>query len=105
VVASDFFTGGSRFFSLGPAIRWPIFNAGRIRQNLKDQNLRQEQALLAYEQAVLIAIEAGECARRLPQAQLRLHKLTEAEKAQQRAVMLARGGDWEEDLARKHALR
>ncbi|MFH0352161.1 MAG: TolC family protein, partial [Chromatiales bacterium] len=86
VAASDFFTGGSRLFSLGPAIRWPIFNAGRIRQNIKVQNLRQEQALLAYEQAVLIAIEEVENALvAYRQAQLRLHELTEAEKAQQRA--------------------
>ncbi len=90
VAASDFFTGGSRFFSLGPAIRWPIFNAGRIRQNIKVQNLRQEQALLAYEQAVLIALEEVENALiAYRQAQLRLHELTEAEKAQQRAVVLA----------------
>jgi outer membrane protein, multidrug efflux system len=90
VAASDFFTGGSRFFSLGPAIQWPIFNAGRIRQNIKVQNLRQEQALLAYEQAVLIAIEEVENALvAYRQTQLRLHKLTEAEKAQQRAVGLA----------------
>jgi len=90
VAASDFFTGGSRFFSLGPAIHWPIFSAGRIRQNIKVQNLRQEQALLAYEQAVLIALEETENALvAYRQAQLRLHQLTEAEKAQQRAVVLA----------------
>ena len=53
VAASDFFTGGSRFFALGPAIHWPIFNAGRIRDNIEVQDLRQEQALFAYRQAPL----------------------------------------------------
>ena len=76
--------------TLGPAIHWPIFNAGRIRQNIKVQNLRQEQALLAYEQAVLIALEETENALvAYRQAQLRLHQLAEAEKAQQRTVVLA----------------
>ncbi len=90
VAASDFFTGGSRFFSLGPEIRWPIFNAGRIRQNIKVQNLRREQALLAYEQAVLIALEEVENALvAYRQAQLRWQELAEAEEAQQRAVGLA----------------
>ncbi|MGH8524974.1 MAG: TolC family protein, partial [Gammaproteobacteria bacterium] len=84
------YTCHRRFFSLGPAIRWPIFNAGRIRQNIKVQNLRHEQALLAYEQAVLIALEQTENALvAYRQAQLRLHQLMEAEKAQQRAVGLA----------------
>ena len=60
VSAGDFLTGGSRFFSLGPTIRWPIFNAGRIRQSIQAQNTRQEQALLAYEQAVLTSLEEVE---------------------------------------------
>src|SRR5712675_2163878 len=38
IKSSDFFNGGSRFWSLGPRIEWPIFTAGRIRQNIKVQN-------------------------------------------------------------------
>lgn len=90
VAASDFLTGGSRFFSLGPTIRWPIFNAGRIRQNVRVQNTRQEQALLAYEQAVLTSLEEVENALvAYTKTQVRFRELAEAEKANQRAVELA----------------
>jgi multidrug efflux system outer membrane protein len=90
VAASDFFTGGSRFFALGPAIHWPIFNAGRIRDNIEVQDLRQEQALLAYRQTVLLGLEEVENALVTHrEARLRLQELREAEGAERRAVTLA----------------
>lgn len=49
--------GANHTWSLGPSVRWPIFDAGRIRANIKVQNARQEQALLAYEKAVLTSLE------------------------------------------------
>lgn len=55
--ASDWFTAGSRFWSIGPTVQWKIFDAGRIRANIKVQNARQEQALAAYEQTALSAFE------------------------------------------------
>ena len=57
VEASDFFAGSSRFWSLGPSISWPVFTAGKIRQHIRVQNARQEQAALAYEQVVLNSLE------------------------------------------------
>ena len=36
VSASDWFTRGSRFWSIGPTISWPVFDAGRIRANHRD---------------------------------------------------------------------
>jgi len=57
VSASDWFTAGSRFWSAGPTVQWRIFDAGRIRANLKVQNARQEAALAAYEQTALAAFE------------------------------------------------
>ncbi len=60
VEAADFLDGGSRFWSLGPGIRWPIFTAGRIRREIKARNARQEQALLGYEQTILKALEEVE---------------------------------------------
>ena len=51
---------GSRFWSVGPTVQWRIFDAGRIRANIKVQNARQEQALAAYEQTVLMAFEEVE---------------------------------------------
>jgi multidrug efflux system outer membrane protein len=57
VGTSDWFTGGSRFWTAGPTVQWRIFDAGRIRANIRVQNARQEQALAAYEQTVLGAME------------------------------------------------
>jgi outer membrane protein, multidrug efflux system len=88
--ASDFFTGGSRFWSAGPTIQWPIFNAGRIRQNIEVQNARQEKALLAYEQTVLAALEEVENALvGYSRILARYSKVASAERANRRAVELA----------------
>lgn len=46
--------------SYGPGIRWPIFDAGKIRQNIIVQNELQEQALLNYESVILSAVEEVE---------------------------------------------
>jgi outer membrane protein, multidrug efflux system len=47
----------ARSFSFGPAFRWNIFDAGRIRSNIAVQDALTEQALVAYEQTVLAAVE------------------------------------------------
>jgi NodT family efflux transporter outer membrane factor (OMF) lipoprotein len=88
--ASDFFDGGSRFWSLGPSMNWPIFTAGRIRQNIKVQNARQEQALLAYEQTVLTSLEEAENGLvAFGKEQEHFQALTESEQANDRAAHLA----------------
>lgn len=60
ISASDWFTGGSKFWSAGPTMQWRIFDAGRIRSNIKVQNARQEEALDTYEKTVLTAFEEVE---------------------------------------------
>jgi multidrug efflux system outer membrane protein len=57
VSASDWFTSGSKAWSIGPTIQWRIFDAGRIRANIKVQDARKDQALAAYQQIVLTAFE------------------------------------------------
>ncbi len=57
VSASDLFTAGSRFWSVGPTVQWRIFDAGRIRANIRVQNAKQEQALATYEKTVLTSFE------------------------------------------------
>lgn len=57
VSASDWFAGGSRFWSVGPTMTWRVFDAGKIRANIKVQNARQEQALAAYEETALTAFK------------------------------------------------
>ena len=60
VSVSDWFTGGSKFWSVGPTVTWRIFDAGHVRANIKVQNARQEQALAAYERTVLTSFEEVE---------------------------------------------
>jgi multidrug efflux system outer membrane protein len=90
VNASDFFDAGSRFWSLGPSVRWPVFTAGRIRQNIKVQNARQEQALIRYEQTVLTSLEEVENALvACGKEQEHRQALIQSEVANRRAVELA----------------
>jgi NodT family efflux transporter outer membrane factor (OMF) lipoprotein len=48
---------GSRAFSIGAALDWPLLNGGRTRGNIVVANARQEQALLAYRKTVLSALQ------------------------------------------------
>lgn len=57
---TDLFGSGSGCWVLGPTIRWPIFNAGRIRANIEVQNARQEQALIKYQKTILNSLEEVE---------------------------------------------
>jgi NodT family efflux transporter outer membrane factor (OMF) lipoprotein len=54
---ADFLKWQSRAWSLGPTIRWPIFAGGRLRAQVAVEDARKEQALAAYEKALLVALE------------------------------------------------
>jgi multidrug efflux system outer membrane protein len=54
------FDSPNRFWSFGPAMKWPVFEAGRIRSNIAVQEARTDQALASYEQTVLRALEEAE---------------------------------------------
>jgi outer membrane protein, multidrug efflux system len=56
ISTSDFFAGASRMWSVGPTMRWPIFEGGRIRAYIEARNAQEEQALLIYQKAVLNAL-------------------------------------------------
>jgi len=80
----------SRYWSLGPTLRWPIFEAGRIRANIHAQSARQEQILLNYEKSILSALEDVENALAVYTGEQVRHKnLVEAVNANRRAVELA----------------
>ena len=49
---SDLFTSGSRIWGVGGGVAQPIFNAGRIRNNVEFAEARQREALIAYERAI-----------------------------------------------------
>jgi NodT family efflux transporter outer membrane factor (OMF) lipoprotein len=48
---------GSRSFTAGAALDWPIFDGGRRRANVAVRNARQEQAMIAYRKAILTALQ------------------------------------------------
>ena len=48
---------GSRSFSVGGSLLWPLFNGGKTRGNIAVADARQEQALLAYRKTVLVALK------------------------------------------------
>jgi NodT family efflux transporter outer membrane factor (OMF) lipoprotein len=47
----------SRYWSIGPSVIWPLFDAGKIRANIRVQDELQEQALLTFRSAVLTALQ------------------------------------------------
>ncbi len=82
--------GDSRLWAVGPAVRWPIFQGGRIRSNIEAQESRERQLLLAYEQSVLVAFEDVENALvGVAREQRRRRSLSEAVTASQGAVELS----------------
>ena len=57
---SDLGKNAGLFWAAGPTISWPVFDAGRIRANIKVQGALQEQALARYEQVILTSLEEVE---------------------------------------------
>ena len=87
---SDLISTGSRTYSFGPSIAWRIFDAGAIRQKIEVQSALQEQYLIAYESAILCAIEEVENTLvAFAEEQYRRQSLSDAAQAAQRAVELA----------------
>jgi NodT family efflux transporter outer membrane factor (OMF) lipoprotein len=91
VSASDWFTAGSQMWSVGPTMQWRIFDAGRIRANIRVQNARQQAALAAYEKTVLTAFEEVENGLVLyAKEQVRRRSLEEAVSSSQRSLEVAK---------------
>jgi multidrug efflux system outer membrane protein len=81
--------GGSVFWSIIPRISWPIFTGGKIRNRIRAEEARTAQALAAYEQTVLRALEEVQNALvAYGQEKVRRDRLQEAVNASQRAVDL-----------------
>ncbi len=58
--ADHLFDSINRIFRIGPGISWPIFDAGRIRADIKAQSALQDQDLIQYESTVLTALKEVE---------------------------------------------
>jgi NodT family efflux transporter outer membrane factor (OMF) lipoprotein len=80
----------SRFWSFGPAVRWPILDWGRIRSNIEVQGARAEGALIQFERAMLASFEDTENAlSAFSREQARRASLAESVNANRRAFDLA----------------
>lgn len=56
----NLFGSGSFFYAFGPRLIWPIFNYGRIKNNVRVQDARFEQLLLDYQNTVIRAAQEVE---------------------------------------------
>ena len=56
----DLFSSDALGFSIGPSFVWPFLNYGRIKNNVRVQDARLQQALVAYREAVLQAAREAE---------------------------------------------
>ncbi len=81
---------GNHIWSVGPSMNWPIFQGGSTVATIRVQNALQEQALLAYRQTVLTALQDVENAL-VAYAREQEHRvdLTEAVEANRKAVELS----------------
>ena len=90
VSTGDLFSAPSRFWSIGPTVSWPVFDAGRIRANIEVRNAQQEQALTLYQKTILTAFEDVENSLvNYAKEQTRYRSLTDAVAANRRAVEMA----------------
>jgi len=86
----DMFSWRSRAGSIGPAVQWNLFNYGQITNQVRFQDARFQELLIAYQNAVLQAQQEVENALiGFLKAQQRAQKLVEATAAAQRSVDLA----------------
>ncbi len=82
---------GSRSFSVGAALDWPLFDGGRRRANVDVANARHDQAMIAYRKSVLQALQDVEDALSRNQADReRLADLEDGLRTSTRAEDIAR---------------
>jgi NodT family efflux transporter outer membrane factor (OMF) lipoprotein len=90
VDTGDMVGGGGRYWSVGPAVRWPLLDFGRVRNRIAAQGAREEQAAIAYEGAILRSLrEVEDALVAFSREQERRQELAGAVESGRRAVGLA----------------
>jgi NodT family efflux transporter outer membrane factor (OMF) lipoprotein len=85
------FQAGNIASSGSAGLTWRVFDVGAIRQNIEIQSALQEQSLIAYESAIMGALEEAENAIiAYAQAQQRRQSLVETVRSAMEAVELAK---------------
>ena len=88
--AGDLFKGASRTYTVGSAFSWPIFNFGRLRNQVRIQDARFQQAALNYQNKVLEAArEVEDALAAYLLAQVQVDFLAESVDAANRSVELS----------------
>jgi multidrug efflux system outer membrane protein len=88
--ASTFLTAPSRYFSIGPSINWLIFDAGKVRFEMRAEEARTDQAAAIYQRTVLGALRDVETALvSYAQSQVRHERLAAEVTADREAVTIA----------------
>jgi outer membrane protein, multidrug efflux system len=88
--ADSLLNGSSRYFSVGPGIRWLIFDTDKVRFQISEEEARTDQARAAYERSVLEALRDVETSLvRCAQTLERRQKLGVEAEAERQAVDLA----------------
>jgi outer membrane protein TolC len=86
----DITLGMGNFFGAGPAVTLPIFTGGRIRSQVRVQDARLQQNVIAYRSTVLTALEETEDALvAYSEEQTRREHLESAVRSNQEAVHLS----------------
>ncbi len=88
--AGDLFSSDSVTYTVGPTVSWPIFNYGRLRNNVRVQDARFQQAALNYQNTVLEAArEVEDALAAYLRSQTRVGYLTDSVGDARRSVELA----------------
>ncbi len=88
--AGDLFSSDSIRYVVGPTFSWPIFNYGRLRNNVRVQDARFQQAALNYQNTVLEAArEVEDALAAYLRSQTRVGYLTDSVGDARRSVELA----------------
>jgi NodT family efflux transporter outer membrane factor (OMF) lipoprotein len=86
----DLPNGDSRFWLVGPAVRWPLLDFGRVRSNIAVENARTQEAEATYEGTIIQALSDVEVAMvRLSREKLRSAELDQAAAAADRSLHIA----------------
>lgn len=91
ISADDLFSSAARTWSVGPTIRWRLFEGGRLRAEIEAAEAGEEASLAHFEQAVLLALEEVERALvALESEKVEYDTLLEAAENARTSVRLAR---------------
>ena len=89
---TDLVTSSSRFWTIGPAIRWALFDGGRIRAAIDVSEARRERAQATYEKTILSSLaDAADALVALTREKETLQILAAAVNSGEQSLAMSRG--------------